>query len=77
MGCGCGKKGIVARRKALRPSVGPRSITGGTAAGASPEEIRALNAQGAVSLGETRRLDDQRLKVEKLRREAIKKKLNK
>lgn len=78
MGCGCGKKGTPIRRTAnLRPSVGPRSIQGGSAAGATPSQIRALAMQNTANLGETRRMDEQRLKAEKQRREAIKRKLNK
>jgi hypothetical protein len=77
MGCGCGKKGSTPRRQNLRPTIGPRSIQGGTAAGPNPTEIRALGMQSATSLGESRRMDDQRLKIEKIRREAIKKRLNK
>lgn len=77
MGCGCGKKSSPARRLTLRPSVGPRSIQGGVAAGPTPSELRALGMQQSVSVGESRRMDDQRLKAEKLRREAIKKRLNK
>lgn len=79
MGCGCGKRSSPSRRGAigLRPSVGPRSIQGGSAAGPSPAELRALGMQQSVSIGESRRMDDQRLKAEKLRREAIKKRLNK
>ena len=54
-----------------------RSIQGGTAAGPNPAEVRALGMQSSLSLGESRRMDDQKLKAEKLRREAIKKRLNK
>lgn len=78
MGCGCGKKSSPARRGiAFRPTVGPRSIQGGSAAGPSPAELRAIGMQQSLSIGESRRMDDQRLKAEKLRREAIKKRLNK
>lgn len=77
MACGCGKRSSPVRRPTLRPSIGPRPLQGGTAAGASPAEIRALGMQKAVSVGESRRMDDQRLRAEKLRREAIKKRLNK
>lgn len=77
MGCGCGKKSSTPRRSTLRPSVGPRSIQGGSAAGPSPAQIRALGMQTSVSLGTSRRMDDQRLRAEKIRRDAIKKRLNK
>ena len=76
MGCGCGKKNVPARRMTLRPS-STRSIQGGTAAGPNPAEVRALGMQSSLSLGESRRMDDQKLKAEKLRREAIKKRLTK
>jgi hypothetical protein len=76
MGCGCGRKGIVARRN-IRPTVGPRPLVGGSAAGPSPAQVRAIGMQNATSLGESRRLDEQRLRAEKLRRDAIRKKLNK
>jgi hypothetical protein len=36
-----------------------------------------MGMQQSVSVGEHRRMDEQRLKAEKLRREAIKKRLNK
>ena len=77
MGCGCGKKSAMPRRRTLRPSIGPRSIQGGTAAGPSPAEVRALGMQSATSLGDARRLDDHRRRIEKLRRDAIKRRLNK
>jgi len=77
MGCGCGKRSAAPRRRTLRPSVGPRSLKGGTAAGPSPAEIRALGLQKATGATETRRLDEHRRRIEKLRRDAIKKRLNK
>lgn len=43
----------------------------------SPAEVSALNLQGAMSVNENRRLDEHRRRIEKLRRDAIKKKLNK
>lgn len=77
MGCGCGKKSSSPRRKALRSSVGPRSIKGGTAAGPSPAELRAMGLQTSTSITETRRLDEHRRRIEKLRRDAIRRRLNK
>jgi hypothetical protein len=77
MGCGCAKKNIMPRTANLRPTVGPRPVVGGLSAGANPAEIRALGMQSNVGIGETRRLDEQRLRLEKLRRQAIAKKLNK
>lgn len=77
MGCGCGKKNVMPRRVTLRPTVGPRPLVGGSSAGATPTEVRALGLQKAVGVGESRRLDEQRLLLEKKRREAIAKRLNK
>ncbi len=77
MGCGCGKRSSSPRRRVLRPSVGPRSVVGGTAAGPNPAEISALGLQSATSVTESRRLDEHRRRIEKLRRDAIKRKLNK
>lgn len=79
MSCGCGKKGIVSRpslgRPNLsRPSVGPKSVR---SAGPTPTELRTLGLQNAVSLTDSRALDVQRRRIEKLRRDAIKKKFNK
>lgn len=82
MGCGCGKKGVVRRtptatRAGVSPSIGPKSFTGGSAAGPTPGELRALGIQKSVSLTDSRSMDAQRRRVEKLRRDAIKKKLGK
>lgn len=79
MGCGCGggRRNTVARTRALRPTTGPRSIQGGTAAGTSPATLRALGLQQSTTLGQTRQLDAERRRVEKLRRDAIKRRLNK
>lgn len=78
MSCGCGKKGVVRRTPMLRATVGPKSIK---SAGATPLELRALGLQQAVSLSDSRSLDAQRRRIEKLRRDAIrdaiKRKLNK
>lgn len=65
------------RRKTLRPSVGPKSSSGGVAAGASPAQLRALGIANTNKTSEGKRMDDQRLRIEKLRREAIKNKLKK
>lgn len=78
MGCGCGKRGVKAGfRRAVAPSVGPRSIQGGTAAGPNPAQLRALGLQTSTSPVEIRRLDEHRLRIEKLRREAMRRRLNK
>jgi hypothetical protein len=76
MGCGCGKKGVTrGRRRTLAPSVGPRSIKGGTAAGPSPQTVRALGLQTSTSVRASRQMDENRRRIEKLRREAIKRRL--
>lgn len=77
MGCGCGKKSVTSTRLTIRPSVGPRSVQGGIAAGVSPSTLRAAGLQTSVSVGQSRRMDEQRLRLEKLRRDAIQKRLNK
>lgn len=76
MGCGC-NKGSSRFRGRYRPALGPRPVPGGSASGPTPSQIRALGMQKSTSIGETRRMDDQRLKAERVRREAIKKRLNK
>lgn len=76
MACGCGKRSAP-RTVTMRPTIGPRPIQGGTAAGPSPAELRAIGLQKNVSVGEARRMDEQRLRLEKLRRAAITAKLNK
>lgn len=78
MSCGCGKRGVsTGYRRTLAPSVGPKSIQGGTAAGPSPLQLRALGLQQAISPTEGRKLDEHRRRIEKLRRDAIRKSLNK
>lgn len=75
--CGCGKKGVTRRAPTLRASVGPRSVKGGAAAAATPLELRTLGLQNAQSLTESRNVDVQRRRIEKLRRDAIKRKFGK
>ena len=78
MGCGCGRKGVArSRRRAISPSVGPKSSPGGVAAGATPAQVRALGLVSSQSPKEASRMDEQRLLIEKKRREAIRRKLNK
>jgi hypothetical protein len=79
MGCGCGRKSAPPRvmgNRIIRPSVGPKSIARGTA-GPSPATLRALGLQSALSPTESVKLDEKRRTIEKLRREAVKKKFNK
>jgi hypothetical protein len=76
--CGCGKKSVpVSRVPALRPSVGPRPVVGGVAAGASPATIRALGLQQNTSPKSAMQMDAERRRIEKIRRDAIRAKLNK
>ncbi len=77
MACGCGKRGVVPRKRTIQPSVGPKSVTGGIAAGPTPSQLRALGLAQSQSSKEAARMDGDRRRVEKLRREAIRNKLNK
>ena len=80
MGCNCGgKRGAPRqfRRRVLTPSVGPQSIQGGTAAGPSPAQLRALGLQKSVSPAESRRLDEAQRQLAKARRNALRRKFNK
>lgn len=81
MGCNCGGGRRSAprnfRKKVLAPSVGPQSVQGGKAAGPGPVQIRALGLAKAVSLTESRRLDENHRQLAKKRREAIRRRLNK
>ena len=80
MGCNCGgRRGTPRqfRRRTLAPSVGPQSIQGGTAAGPSPTQLRALGMKASLSPKQSRRLDEERRALEKVRREAIRRRLNK
>ena len=76
MSCGCGKRGVTAGfRRTLAPSVGPRPLRPSN--GATPSQLRALSAQQATSPGEVRKMDEHRRRIEKLRRDAVKKRLHK
>lgn len=77
MGCGCNKKGLKPTRTALRPTIRLQSAQGGQPPVTNLAEVRALGITQNISPGETRRMDDQRQRLEKMRREAIKKRLNK
>lgn len=79
MGCGCGsgRRSSLPRRRELRPSVGPKSIQGQSAAGATPAQLRALGIQATTGPKTPQRLDDDRRRIEKLRRDAIKRRLGK
>jgi hypothetical protein len=76
--CGCnkGKRGVT-RRANQRASVGPRSISGGASAGASPEQLRALGLQNNTSAKSANKLNAERLQILKAKRDLVRKKLNK
>lgn len=76
MGCGCGGK----RKSSRRTPTVTASISKGTqktSAGPTPAELRALGTQTASSFTESRQMDAQRRRIEKLRRAAIRSRLNK
>jgi hypothetical protein len=77
MGCACRGKSSGPRSANLRPTIGPRPITGGVAAGATPSQLRALGLQTNTAVQNPNRLDADRRRIEKMRRAAIKNKLNK
>lgn len=82
-GCGGGKRGV--RRRTINGrsvNVSPintvqGSVQGGVAAGATPEQLRALGLQQNTGAVSPQRLDADRRRVEKLRREAIRRAMNK
>jgi len=86
MGCGCGggKRGVRRRTingqaRTVQAVAGPvtGSVQGGISAGASPEQLRALGLQTNTAPVSPQRLDADKRRVEKLRREAVRRALNK
>lgn len=85
MGCNCGSgKRSAPIRGRVRPSAGPVSIQGqriqaGLSPGnnITPAQIRTLGLQTATSPRQAERMDEQRRRIERLRRNAIKKSLGK
>lgn len=76
MGCGCGRKGTP-RSTGFRPAVGPIANSPNLAANQpSPAQLRALGVQNNVDPITQQRLDADRLRIEKLRREAVRRALN-
>lgn len=75
MGCGCGKRSSKPK-KTLKS--GPKVVKGqkNVSSGPSPTELRALGMQSSNS-DDPKRMDHQRRRVEKLRREAIRRRFNK
>lgn len=84
MGCGCGggKRGVRRRTvnglpRTVTPIISVQgSVQGGISAGATPEQLRALGLQTNTT-ATPQRLDADKRRVEKLRREAVRKALNK
>jgi hypothetical protein len=76
--CGCnkGRRGVT-RRSNQRPTVGPRPVSGGASAGATPEQLRALGLQSNTSAKSANKLNAERLEILKSKRAAVRKKLNK
>lgn len=82
--CGC-NKGSSSKRvvvngnnvRVSRLSTGPQSVQGGPAAGATPEQIRALGLQNNTSPQQAAKINADQRKLEKIRREAIRRALNK
>jgi len=80
MGCNCGKnRGRRSRTRELRPTSGPvqNATNNGVAAGAGPAELRALNILKTTGPRPGRRVNAERKRIDRLRRAAIQKSLNK
>jgi hypothetical protein len=73
MGCGCGKKGPAKRVPALRVNLNRPKVSPPVA----PAQLRALGMQRSTQFVESRQMDANRRRIEKLRRDAIKERLNK
>ncbi len=78
MACGCGKRVSTPRRVTIRSVATPRTNQIVTARLApSPAQLHSTGLTSVAPVFETRRMDDQKLRLEKLRRQAILNKLNK
>lgn len=82
--CGCNKKLNANRRsfavngsRIVRTNPATLSVQGGSAAGATPEELRALGLQNNTNPKENARVNADKRRIEKLRRDAIRNALNK
>lgn len=71
MACGACKR--AKSTKLVRPSPGPRSIK---TVGPNPIQLRALSIKQSTGPKTTQKLTAERLRIEKLRRLAVKKSLN-
>lgn len=69
--CGCNRRTVSRRSPVVRSSNTPRPVNN------SPANLRALGLQQSASVNEARQMDTQRRRVEKLKRDAIRKSLNK
>lgn len=77
MACGC-KKGIRQGRGAIiRPTTNARSTSGGIAAGVTPSQLRAQQVQSPTPVKNATGLTAERRKTQAIRRDAIRKALNK
>lgn len=82
--CGCrgGKRGVKTRTingvaRTIAPVITVQgAVQGGISAGATPEQLRALGLQTNTT-STPQRLDADKRRVEKLRREAVRRALNK
>ena len=72
MGCGCNKRSSLLQN---RRTASARPTQGGISAGASPQQLRTLNAKQASTPKQIQKMDNQRRRIEQLRRNAIKRKL--
>lgn len=68
---------MASRAPAYKPSVGPRPVVGGVAAGPSIETVRAAGLQTNLSPKSAAQLNAERLEMMRRRREAIRAKFNK
>lgn len=75
--CGCGRRNSASRRPAVRPGIGVSALSGQQTAGASPAQIRALGIQSTTTPKTAKQLDADRRRIEKIRRDAIRKAFNK
>jgi hypothetical protein len=74
MGCGCGRKGPVRRLPTIRTNFNKPTVA---PVAPPPAQLRALGMQKSTQFVEGRQMDANRRRIEKLRRDAIKNKLNK
>ena len=79
MGCNCNKRrGSSSSSRRARPTVGPRSVQRNVN-NVTPQQLRALGFQGQEDNSQqnlnSRQLDAERKRIEKLRRQAIRRRL--